>query len=124
MANKMDLVISWEKVAVFVPIETEIDSKIAASIEKAMSADTRPYFEAASYYFETGRDLKKALEWVSKAAEANTSAYWILHLQAKIQAKLGDKVAAKASAEKSIALAKEGKNEDYVTLNMKLIQSL
>jgi hypothetical protein len=64
------------------------------------------------------------LEWVSKAAEANASAYWILHLQAKIQAKLGDKVAAKASAEKSIALAKEGKNEDYVTLNLKLIQSL
>jgi uncharacterized membrane protein len=48
----------------------------------------------------------------------------VLHLQAKIQAKLGDKVAAKASAEKSIALAKEGKNDDYVTLNMKLIQSL
>ena len=40
------------------------------------------------------------------------------------QAKLGDKVAAKASAEKSITLAKEGKNEDYVTLNLKLIQSL
>lgn len=124
ISNKMDLVISWEKVAVSIPLETEVDSKIAASIEKAMSADTRPYFEAASYYFETGRDLKKALEWVSKAAEANSSAYWILHLQAKIQAKLGDKVAAKASAEKSIALAKEGKNDDYVTLNMKLIQSL
>ncbi len=89
-----------------------------------MAADTRPYFESASYYFETGRDLKKALEWVGKAVEANPSAYWILHLQAKIQAKLGDKAGAKASAEKSITLAKEGKNEDYVTLNLKLIQSL
>ncbi|WP_395768536.1 DUF2911 domain-containing protein [Aquirufa sp.] len=124
IANKMDMVISWEKVAVSIPIETEIDSKIATSIEKAMAADTRPYFESASYYFETGRDLKKALEWVGKATEANPSAYWILHLQAKIQAKLGDKAAAKISAEKSMALAKEGKNEDYVTLNMKLIQSL
>ena len=124
VSNKMDLVISWEKVAVSIPIETEIDAKIASSIEKAMAADTRPYFESASYYFETGRDLKKALEWVGKAVDANPSAYWILHLQAKIQAKLGDKAGAKASAEKSITLAKEGKNEDYVTLNLKLIQSL
>jgi hypothetical protein len=45
-------------------------------------------------------------------------------LYAKIQAKSGDKTGAKASAEKSMALAKEGKNEDYVTLNQKLIQSL
>jgi hypothetical protein len=124
ISNKLDLVLSWEKVSVSIPIETEIDSKIATSIEKAMAADTRPYFESASFYFETGRDLKKALEWVGKAAESNPSAYWVLHLQAKIQAKLGDKVGAKASAEKSIALAKEGKNDDYVTLNMKLIQSL
>ena len=123
-ANKMEMVISWEKVAVSIPIETEIDAKITASIDKAMAADTRPYFESASYYLETGKDLKKALEWAIKAVEANASAYWIWHLQAKIQAKLGDKVGAKASAEKSMALAKEGKNEDYVTLNLKLIQSL
>ena len=119
-ANKMEMVISWEKVAVSIPIETEI----TASIDKAMAADTRPYFESASYYLETGKDLKKALEWAIKAVEANATAYWIWHLQAKIQAKLGDKVGAKASAEKSMALAKEGKNEDYVTLNLKLIQSL
>lgn len=123
-SNKMDLVLSWEKASVAIPIETDIDSKISASIDKAMAIDTKPYFESASYYFETGRDLKKALEWVSKAIEGNSSAYWIWHLQAKIQAKAGDKIAAKASAEKSMALAKEGKNDDYVTLNLKLIQNL
>jgi hypothetical protein len=124
ISNKMDLVLSWDKVSVTIPIETEIDAKIVSSIDKAMAADTRPYFESASYYFETGRDLNKALEWVAKAIEANSNAYWIWHLQAKIQAKAGNKVGAKASAEKSLALAKEGKNDDYVTLNLKLIQSL
>ena len=89
-----------------------------------MSIDTKPYFESASYYFETGRDLKKALEWASKAAESNPSAYWVMHLKAKIQAKLGDKVGAKATALKSIELAKAGKNDDYVTLNQKLIDGL
>lgn len=124
IANKCDIQILWEKTSVSIPVETEIDAKIAASIDKAMSIDTKPYFESASYYFETGRDLKKALEWASKAAESNPSAYWVMHLKAKIQAKLGDKVGAKATALKSIELAKAGKNDDYVTLNQKLIDGL
>jgi hypothetical protein len=124
IANKCEIVLSWEKTSAAIPVETEIDSKIAASIEKAMSTDSKPYFESASYYFETGRDLKKAQEWVAKAVAANPSAYWVMHLQAKIQAKSGDKVAAKASALKSMELAKAGKNEDYVSLNQKLINSL
>jgi hypothetical protein len=105
-------------------VETDIDEKIAASIDKAMSVDSKPYFESASYYFETGRDLKKAFDWATKAADANPAAYWVMHLKAKIQAKLGDKVGAKASALKSMELAKAGKNEDYVSLNQKLIDSL
>lgn len=123
-ANKMDIQLSWEKTLVNIPVEVDIDSKIISSIDKAMSVDTRPYFEAASYYFETGRDLNKALEWVNKANTANPNAYWQFHLKAKIQAKLGDKVGAKATALKSIELAKAGKNDDYVALNEKLINSL
>jgi Protein of unknown function (DUF2911) len=124
IANTCEIQIMWEKTSVSIPVTTEIDAKIAASIEKAMSVDTKPYFESASYYFETGRDLKKALEWATKASEANPSAYWVMHLKAKIQAKMGDKVGAKATALKSIELAKAGKNEDYVSLNQKLIDSL
>jgi hypothetical protein len=124
IANTCEIQIMWEKTSVSIPVTTEIDAKIAASIEKAMSVDTKPYFESASYYFETGRDLKKALEWAIKASEANPPAYWVMHLKAKIQAKLGDKVGAKATALKSIELAKAGKNEDYVSLNQKLIDGL
>jgi hypothetical protein len=123
-ANKMELVMAWEKTRVSIPVEVDIDAKIMTSIDKAMSIDTRPYFEAASYYFETGRDLTKALEWVNKANAANPNAYWQFHLKAKIQAKLGDKAGAKATALKSIELAKAGKNDDYVALNEKLINSL
>jgi hypothetical protein len=124
IANKCEIQISWEKTSASIPVETDIDAKIAASIDKAMSVDSKPYFESASYYFETGRDLKKAFDWATKAADANPAAYWVMHLKAKIQAKLGDKVGAKASALKSMELAKAGKNEDYVSLNQKLIDSL
>ena len=123
-ANKMEMVMAWENTRVSVPIEVDIDSKIMSSIDRAMSIDTKPYFEAASYYFETGRDLNKALEWVNKATQANPTAYWQFHLKAKIQAKMGDKAGAKATALKSIELAKAGKNDDYVALNEKLINSL
>jgi len=123
-ANKMDIQLAWEKTMVNIPVEVDIDSKIMSSIDKAMNIDSRPYFEAASYYFETGRDLNKALEWVNKATASNPTAYWQFHLKAKIQAKLGDKAGAKATALKSIELAKAGKNDDYVALNEKLINSL
>lgn len=123
-ANKMDLVLAWEKTAVYIPIEVDIDAKIMGNIDRAMAADTRPYFEAASYYVETGRNLNQALTWVNKATELNPNAYWQFYLKARIQAKLGDKAGAKTTAQKSMELAKKANNEDYVALNQKLIDSL
>ncbi len=123
-ANKMEIVMGWEKTTISIPVEVDVDSKVMSAIDKAMNVDSKPYFEAASYYFETGRDLNKALEWVNKATASNPTAYWQFHLKAKIQAKLGDKAGAKATALKSIELAKAGKNDDYVALNEKLINSL
>ncbi|CAH0997059.1 hypothetical protein EMA8858_03196 [Emticicia aquatica] len=116
--------ILWENTAVSIPVEADIDSKIMKSIDAAMNVDNRPYFAAASYYFEVGKELPKALEWVNKAIDAQPSAYWMVHLKAKIQAKLGDKAGAKATALKGIELAKAGNNDDYVALNEKLIATL
>ena len=124
MPASADIQIMWEKTAVAIPVTADIDSKISKSIENAMNVDNRPYFQAASYYFESGKDLTKALTWADKAIENNPKAFWIMHLKAKIQAKLGDKVSAKATALKAIESAKEAKNDDYVALNEKLIASL
>ena len=124
MPASANIQIMWEKTAVAIPVTADIDSKISKSIENAMNVDSRPYFQAASYYFETGKDLTKALTWADKAIENNPKAFWIMHLKAKIQAKLGDKVSAKATALKSIESAKEAKNDDYVALNEKLIASM
>jgi hypothetical protein len=119
-----DLHIMWEQTEVALPIKTEIDSKVMAQIDDALKTDKPPYYAAASYYFDNGKDLKKAKEWVVKAVEADPKAFYIVHLQAKIEAKLGDKAAAIATAKKSIELSKEAKNSDYVRLNEKLIASL
>lgn len=124
MPASANIQILWEKTAVSIPVEADIDSKVMKSIDAAMNVDNRPYFAAASYYFDAGKDMTKALEWVNKAIEAQPTAYWMVHLKAKIQAKLGDKAGAKATALKGIELAKAGGNPDYVALNEKLIATL
>lgn len=120
--QSMDVELMWENTAVAFTVNAEIDSRIVKQIETAMApGDRRPYFESASYYFESGKDMKQALEWANKAVEQNPERYWVEHLKAKIQMKMGDKKGAIESATRSIANAKTQKNPDYVALNEKLI---
>ncbi|NTS42864.1 DUF2911 domain-containing protein [Flavisolibacter sp. BT320] len=119
-----DLAIMWDRTAVKVPITTDIDSKVMAQINNAMNRDNRPYFGAAMYYLETGKDLNQAVTWLDKAIEQNPNAFWIYHQKANALAKLGKKEDAKQAANKSIELAKAQKNDDYVKLNEKLLANL
>ncbi len=123
-SSSVDLQILWENTLVTLPIKTEVDPKVMAQINSAMNGDNPPYFAAASYYYENGKDLKQAKTWAEKAVESDPKAYYMVHLLAKIQAKSGEKSNAIATAKKSMVLAKEAKNEDYVVLNEKLIKSL
>ena len=123
-SNSATISMVWEKTEVEFDVVADIDTKIMADINTAMNVDSKPYFQAASYYFDNGKDLGKALEWANRAVDAQPKAYWIATLKAKIQAKAGDKIGALLTAKKALELAKEGKNDDYVTINEKLIASL
>lgn len=118
--------IEWEKTKVSFPISTDIDAKIEASIEKTLNPkpDANAYFSSASYYFESGKDLNKALEWCNKAIEARPEAFWMVHLKAKIYKGLGNKSEAIAAANASKEIATKAGNADYVALNEKLIAEL
>ncbi|MFN4929792.1 MAG: DUF2911 domain-containing protein [Bacteroidota bacterium] len=112
----------WEKTRVAFTISTEVDAKIMKNIETVMSPnDRRPYYNAASYYYDNNKDMKQALEWVNKATELTPDAYWVWHLKAKIQLKLKDAKGAIETAEKSKALALKDKDDAYVKNNDKLI---
>lgn len=119
-----ELHLMWDKSAVSLPITTDIDTKIMASISAAMKTDKPPYYQAAMYYMENGKDLNQALDWFNKAAEAQPEAYWVQHQWANCLAKLGKKTEAKAAAQKSRELAEKAKNDDYVKLNDKLLADL
>jgi hypothetical protein len=119
--NSATLQLMWERTLVPIKITTEIDSRVMKNIESVMKVeDSRPYFQAANYYYENDKDLNQALAWANKAIEQNR-AFFVVHLKAKILNKMKDYNGAIAAAEESLSLAREAKNEDYVRLNEKLI---
>ena len=122
--SSCELQMMWENTAVSLPISTDVESVVMKQIENTMNKDNRPYYQAALYYLENGKDLNQALAWFDKAIELQPNAYWAYHQRANALAKLGKKEDAKASAQKSIQLAKEAKNDDYVRLNEKLLDQL
>jgi hypothetical protein len=124
MPSSIALGMMWEKTYVEFPITADIDSKVMAQIDNAMNKDNKPYFQAAMYYMDNGKDLNKANEWFDKAIAQNPTAFWVYHQKANCLAKMGKKPEAIATANKSIELAKAAKNDDYVALNNKLLATL
>lgn len=127
--NSANFNIKWDHTKVMFSIVSQVDELVMSQIKQQVidNAPTNPgvYFQAAGYYFDAQKNDRMALEWVDKAIAGNEQKqYWVFHLKAKIQARLGEKSAAKATAESSIELAKAAGNPDYVRLNEKLIASL
>ncbi|MBC8109741.1 MAG: DUF2911 domain-containing protein [Verrucomicrobia bacterium] len=123
-ANSCEIHIIWEKTAVAIPVMADVDTKVMASIDNAINKDNKPYFAAAQYYYDNGKDMNQALTWADKAIESNPNAYWMYLLKARIQAKMGDKTGAAATSAKSKELATKEGNNDYVRMNDELMSSL
>jgi hypothetical protein len=117
----------WEKTCVPVKLELDVVGVLVPQIEAAMAASgtNKPYYPAAMFYYDHGQDLQKARQWID-AAVAQREAFYTVHLQAKILAKLGDKEGAIAAAKRSseLALKAEGPGSGYIKLNADLISSL
>jgi hypothetical protein len=122
-----DLSIKWEQTRVEFTIQTEVDPIVMADIKKqvidAKSTNPALLYQAANYYFTNNKDQNQAYTWIKQSTESDPK-YWTLHLQAKIELSLGKKTAALESATRSKKLAEEGKNQDYVGLNDRLIKSI
>ncbi len=116
--------IAWENTSVKFSVVVDFDTKVMKSIEAGTKVSPNAYSAAASYYFENGKDLKQALEWVTLACNANPDAYWNLLTKAKIQKALGDKPGAIASSNLSRAAAEKAKNADYLKMNDDLMKTL
>lgn len=109
----------WEQTKVRIPFSLDTKSKVLFSIEKTMNGPSaNDYHNAAAYYFNENIDLKKALEWSTKAVELRgTNAYWMTRLLAQLQAANGDYKNAIKTAQVSIEAAKSDGDNAYVRAN-------
>jgi hypothetical protein len=120
----------WERTRVPVKLQVDIVSTIVPQIEAALASPaTKPagfYFGAAQFYFDQGLDLTKAKAFINEATAGDKPAFYMVHLKAKILAKLGEKDAAIAAAKQSseLAVAVEGPQSGFVKMNNDLIASL
>jgi hypothetical protein len=124
--NSAILSISWEKSKVSLPFTLNTKEKVLASIETTLSGSAvtaNDYNQAASYYFTEQIDMKKALEWSTKAVDMKgVSAYWMTRLKSQIQAANGDFKGAIETAKISMAAAEKDGDQNYVKMNQASIE--
>ncbi len=114
--------LAWERTMVSVPFTVPTNKVAMNSIEKALAGPSAgDYFSAAQYFYQTENDLNKALTWINNAVsltpEGKDTPFWYLRLKSLIQAKLGDKKGAIATAKSSLDGAKKAGNGDYEKMN-------
>lgn len=117
----------WEKTSVAIPIKSDIKERLRSEISTGMqndSVDKRPYWEAAQFYREYDHNDVMALENIKSAVVAAPKAYYMWLYKAKIEKDLGDKTAAKTSAETALQLAREAKSDDYIKMDEDLLKKL
>jgi len=124
--NGGEISLKWENTVVAMDLTMDVDSKVSAQIDRFMEDPTRglagTYYQSASYYFNTGKDLEKALEWVNQSLEYNPNPYWVIRLKSQILAGLKEYKKAIDAAEESKEKAQIAGNADYVRLNEKAIK--
>jgi hypothetical protein len=122
--SSAEIVMTWDNTKVAIPFSLNTKDKVLASIKKTMDGPTaNDYHRAASYYFSEKIDMKKALEWSTKAVELRgESAYWMTRLLAQLQAENGDYKKAIETAKKSMEAAEKDGDMNYVKQNKTSIE--
>ena len=112
----------WENTYVGVKFNVPTDAIASKSIDAVMAGPSaNDYFGAASFYRKSGKDLKQASTWITKATEMNKNAFWMMREKSLIHAAMGDKKGAIEAAKKSLEVAEKAGNADYVKMNKESI---
>jgi len=111
----------WDKTRVPVKLTTQDVEDVSKQLEAVASAktpvDPRTAYQAAAFYYDNNKDMNQAAKWIDQALEKNPDAYFMHYKKAQIQAKLGNKQGATASAQKAIDILKKSKSPDQSAIN-------
>ena len=122
--NDVNMCISWENTSVEIKIEVPTRSMVESDINKVLidNPKSSDYYAAAVFYRQENINLDKALEWINKAIEMNESPrIWQYRQQSLIMAANNKFADAVDAAKKSLNLAIEADNQDYIKMNRESI---
>ena len=122
--NDVNMCISWENTSVEIKIEVPTRSMVESDINKVLidNPKSSDYYAAAVFYRQENINPDKALEWINKAIEMNESPrFWQYRQQSLIMAAKDKFADAVDAAKKSLNLAIEADNQDYIKMNRESI---
>ena len=103
--------LSWENTLVKIPLTSPVDVKAMADINSRLINNKEQnavlFYQAANYYYLTGRDLKQAAAWVVEAEKADKDNFNYPNLLQKILADQQDYKAAIAAAKRAVVLGEK-----------------
>ena len=119
------LALSWENTLVKIPLISPVDVKAMADINSRLinNKEQNPelFYQAANYYYLTGRDLKQAAAWAAEAEKTDQENFNYPNLLQKILADQKDYPAAIAAAKRAIVLGEKKKMNNAVSALKKRI---
>lgn len=112
----------WEHTGLSIHLKTNINARVVANINQMMKGADKPYYLAATWYYDHGLDLNKALEWMMEVEKKQPDAYNVKYWKAKIQLKMGDRKAAIISAREGLKIARFDNNAEYIRMNTEVLR--
>lgn len=114
------LYLDWDKTRIAIKITTDdverLSKQLDAVTQGSTPLDPRMAYQAASFYYDNDKDMNQAAKWIDQGIEKNPNAYFMHFKRAQIQAKLGNKKEATASAQKTIEILKADKQPDEAAI--------
>jgi hypothetical protein len=105
------LSLTWENTLVKIPLKSPVDEKVMVEINTRLinnkEQNTELFYQAANYYYTTGRDLKQAAAWATEAEKADKENFNYPNLLQKILADQKDYKAAIPAAKRAVALGEK-----------------
>ena len=109
----------WENTMVKIPLKSPVDEKTMADINTRLinnkEYNTELLYQAANYYYSTGRDLKQAATWAMEAEKADKENFYYPNLLQKILADLKDYKSAIPVAKRAVVLGEKKNMTTAVT---------
>lgn len=116
------LLVEWERSTMKIPIQVNEKEKIQKAIARTLSGPSSfDYYFAGLYLHEAQTDLETALDYIQKVTASDDALFFQVSREALILQDLGKTKAAKKVAERGLELSQKAGNNDFIRMNLKII---